>query len=374
MLAAAPATPVQLTHACLAAGFDAAVPASWGDEIIAREAIRTLENANGPLVFCVCPRATRRLGADGALASLAFACPPPPVATAAYVRAMFGPRQVHVTFVGACTAGAHSSIDVWLSPEELLADFQRRGISLGAQPLEFDAVLPPDRRRHYSDPGGLPAGTALARLTPPAPVIELRGEDFAVDLAQHLLGQTSSLIDLSAALGCACAGVTPGTDPRRSRDRVRDLEPPRSPTPVIEEDVPLPEDLVARGGGSRAANVPETPPLRTVPREVEVVASEAARPAVAVLDELPQGEPARPRSTGANRVVVGAMPQLRAAGRPLPRAYVARRRSSPRGLRQSGVSRQLSVLETPWFTSRWLLIAVAVGVVAIGGVAVVLAR
>jgi hypothetical protein len=33
VLAAAPATPVQLAHACLAAGYGAAVPASWGDEL-----------------------------------------------------------------------------------------------------------------------------------------------------------------------------------------------------------------------------------------------------------------------------------------------------------------------------------------------------
>ena len=35
VLAALPATPVQLAHACRALGYDMAFPASWGDEIVA---------------------------------------------------------------------------------------------------------------------------------------------------------------------------------------------------------------------------------------------------------------------------------------------------------------------------------------------------
>src|SRR5690348_16284732 len=35
LLAAAPATPVQLAHACLRGGFANVIPASWGDELIA---------------------------------------------------------------------------------------------------------------------------------------------------------------------------------------------------------------------------------------------------------------------------------------------------------------------------------------------------
>ena len=35
VLAALPATPVQLAHACRALGYDVAFPASWGDEVVA---------------------------------------------------------------------------------------------------------------------------------------------------------------------------------------------------------------------------------------------------------------------------------------------------------------------------------------------------
>src|SRR6185436_19392880 len=40
LLAALPATPVQLAHACLRAGFANVVPASWGDELIASAVLR----------------------------------------------------------------------------------------------------------------------------------------------------------------------------------------------------------------------------------------------------------------------------------------------------------------------------------------------
>src|SRR5205814_701446 len=51
LLAAAPATPVQLAHACLRGGYTNVIPASWGDELIASAVIRALpEFAGGPAI------------------------------------------------------------------------------------------------------------------------------------------------------------------------------------------------------------------------------------------------------------------------------------------------------------------------------------
>src|SRR5689334_17164604 len=61
-LAARPATPVQLAHAALALGFRAAVPASWGDELVASASLRIIA-ARGmrPAIHCACPHVARRL-------------------------------------------------------------------------------------------------------------------------------------------------------------------------------------------------------------------------------------------------------------------------------------------------------------------------
>ena len=357
VLAAAPATPVQLAHACHAAGYAAVVPVSWGDELIAREAIRALENAKSPLIHAVCPRAARRLADDPAIGPMVFSCAAPPVMTAAYLRAVSAPAPVHITFAGGCTSGAHASIDVWLSPEELLGEFDRRGISLHAQPAEYDAVLTPDRRRHFSEPGGLPCVTALERVIPRASLVELRGDDFSIDLAQHLLGEAPTLIDVGVALGCTCAGAMAGASPQAARARVRELEPPRAPSPVVDHDVELPREVscvtpppVANGTQPGRSSAPD-------PLSAAIPASQGATqpspglrvsPAVltAVADEPAVPEPARRRSpTPGTRVVLGAIPQARGTGRVLPRAYVARRRSSPKEIRESGVQRQVRLAE-----------------------------
>src|SRR5215204_5905632 len=86
VLVAAPATPVQLAHACLRRGFSVAVPASWGDELLASEAMSRLASRDrGPAVMCVCPYVRARLLAPGPdLAPFLVSLVSPPVATARY--------------------------------------------------------------------------------------------------------------------------------------------------------------------------------------------------------------------------------------------------------------------------------------------------
>src|SRR5689334_18226189 len=82
VLAARPATAVQLAHACRRAGFDAAVPASWGDELVAAESARQLrERGDGAAILCACPHVEARLLAPGPdLAPLLVPVVAPPVA------------------------------------------------------------------------------------------------------------------------------------------------------------------------------------------------------------------------------------------------------------------------------------------------------
>src|SRR3954466_10916878 len=90
LLAASPATPVQLAHACLRAGFANVVPASWGDELIAAAVLRRVPAiGNGPAVQSSWPIVAHRLlSVGGDLRPAMLALVSPPVAIARYVRTL----------------------------------------------------------------------------------------------------------------------------------------------------------------------------------------------------------------------------------------------------------------------------------------------
>ena len=353
--AASPATPVQLAHACLAAGYRSVVPASWGDELLARRIIEAIENTIAPLVVCSCPFVTRRLSRNADdIGSMVLSCVAPPVAAAAYLRALYAPAGVRITFAGACPSAGHASIDAWLTPAELLADLEKKGIRLVDQPTEFDSILPPDRRRHYSEPGGVPSREALRRASDALELVELEATDFAIELAQALLAGGPRLVDAAPALGCVCSGAGTGVAPHEARARVRACEPPRALSPVVDHDVDVGLDLVVLPGVPERARAaaPASPVVAL--GAAAVVDSSPSRIAMPVSSGMVastvasaprERETERKRSpTGSNRAIIGPMPQSRASGRQLPRAYVARRRSSPKGIRQSAVHRQIDVM------------------------------
>ena len=360
LLTATPATPVQIAHACMAAGFHAVIPASWGDELIAARTVERLRNASAPLVHCSCPYVSRRLTAGGnALETMVLSLIAPPIATAHYLRALYAPTQPHITYAGSCPSALHDSIDVWLAPDELMSAFTERGISASTQPTEFDSVLPPDRRRYYSEPGGLPSRHVLRHLPMPVELVELKTPDFVVDLAQHLLSSSRALIDVSLPLGCCCSGASGGVAADAARARVREHEPPRAPSPVVDHSVSIVIDSTPSDGSSSSrretpAQVVE-PPATT--REI------TPEPALISVETTPR----RRSPAGLARPVLGAMPLRRAeAGRQLPRAYVARRRSSPKGMRQSSLrTEEPASAHDEVRGKRWIWIAatgVAIGI------------
>jgi hypothetical protein len=260
VLAAAPATPVQLAHACLRRGFTVAVPASWGDELIAAEAVRRLASRErGPAVMCVCPFARSRLLAHGAdLAPFLVSLVSPPVATARYLRAAYGDHGVHVTYIGGCPSAEDASIDARLTPDAFLAELAEQGIALSEQPLVFDSIVPPDRRRWCSLPGGAPTPEVLWADSDTRTLIEIDREDVSTDLAQHIITHEHVLLDLAPGLGCACSGAIGTVPPRNARGAVTALEPPRAlgpvidPTPLVSLDVPV---------GEQSATSPSAPSL-----------------------------------------------------------------------------------------------------------------
>src|SRR5690349_7458652 len=203
LLAALPATPIQLAHACALIGYQSVVPASWGDELIAAASLRALRHhGHLPAIQCSCPYVMQRLFAAGTdLRPFLVSLVAPPVVLARYLRAIQAPRKLRITYVRGCPGATDESIDARLTAEELLATFVDHQIVLEEQPEVFDSVLPPDRRRYRSLPGGLPTSEMLwsndndghgARS-----VVELYGDELPVELAQHLLAGKPVLIDVA---------------------------------------------------------------------------------------------------------------------------------------------------------------------------------
>jgi len=208
-----------------------AFPATWGDELVAEGCLRHLAtNEQDPAILAACPHVIDLLTrAGGELMPHMIVLAAPPVAAARYLRAAFAQRTIHITYVGSCPSAADPSIDARLDPGAFLDALAERGIVLAELPEFFESVLPPDRRRYRSLPGGVPSAEQLAADDPRRALVELEGEDFLVELAQRLLTRQHALIDVSLAAGCACAGSVRG-----ARATLVALEPPRAHGPVVD--------------------------------------------------------------------------------------------------------------------------------------------
>ncbi|HEY4129629.1 MAG TPA: hypothetical protein VGM50_03385 [Gemmatimonadaceae bacterium] len=353
LLAASPATPVQLAHACLRAGFANVIPASWGDELIAGGVLRRLpEFGNGPVIQCTCPIVAHRLlTVGGDLRPAMLPLVPPPVAVARYVKAVAPPTHTRLTYVGACPGAVDESIDIRMTPEALIAMLAERNIHLDDQPRVFESIIPPDRRRFFSQPGGLPTAETLWNEYGSRSIVELEGEDLASELAQQLLTGKNVLIDVSARLGCMCSGAIAGAQPKEARANVVALEPPRSTTPVIEMES-LPLDLPVPAAPRTPVDVVAVPPSTVPPKPIAFPPPNAAMPfghrasPVRGLTAIADPRPGRVSNPNNPRPVLGNVPVARdAEGKSLPRAYVARRKSSPRSF--NALPQSNSALLTP---------------------------
>jgi hypothetical protein len=272
-LAARPATRVQVAHACRAAGYAAAIPATWGDELIAAGCARRLARRTLPsAIFCSCRRVRDRLLGPGPdLLPFLVSFVAPPVATARYLRQLYGSAPLDITYVGACPSAADEPmIDRQIRPEAFFASIIARGIVPAQEPLVFNSFFAPDRRRCVSLPGGLPIDRvlqgadgpgvaaaselddeALSLPVVPRSVVEVREVEYAAELAQYLIMSAPVLLDLAPRLGCFCSGAVGGVPVAQARAAVLALEPPRSPTPVVDTDVRVEVDLDPAADDSR---------------------------------------------------------------------------------------------------------------------------
>jgi hypothetical protein len=354
-LAALPATPVQLAHACLRAGFANVVPASWGDELVASAVLRRLsEFGSGPAIQCSCPIVAHRLlSVGGDLRPVMLPTLPPPVAVARYIRALSHPARARITYVGTCPGAIDESIDIRMTPESLMEMLAERDIVLSDQPRVFESLLAPDRRRFRSQPGGVPSvealwGTGLS----PRTLVEVEADDLVADVAQHVLNGKNILIDVSPRLGCACSGAVDGMPVREARTRVVMHEPPRAAAPVIDERTAIPLDLELPAASRSPVDVmaarPSVPTRRPVAplRSADAPHAHRASPAhgIPAVPDLrsarvagglvPPRTPTLPRSPTPPRSLpaIGSTPVVRKTeGKTLARAFIVRRRLPQKG-------------------------------------------
>ena len=360
MLAARPATPVQLAHACQAAGYAAVYPATWGDELLATACMRRVAaRGDDPAIFCACPHVSDALlevGSD--LARFLVPLVAPPVACARYLRALYGYNRVRITYIGACPGAHDPAIDARLTPMQFFGVLSQLGIDLHQQPEVFESVFPPDRRRHRSVPGGAPTSEMLAVDGDTRPLEEIIDEDWKTELAQRLLFRDRALFDLAPALGCHCAGARPGVSPAAARPSVIALEPPRASSDVIDPNVAVdvdrtlpvlpprvrdippavsgqaspPDEPRADTTAAPAPQVPESQPPESQapesPSPSPVPPPTASDPAVVAEEEARRRRAAAPVVARAAQTVPLARTE---GGQVLPRAYAARRRTPAEG-------------------------------------------
>ena len=182
---------------------------------MAEHALRVIAaRGSVPAIYCACPSLRARLLSAGSeLAPYMISLVAPSVATARYLRALQPDVALRIPMIGGCPGARDLSIDTRVSAQDFLRLLVNRGISLTRQPAVFDSVIPPDRRRFFSLPGGCPAPKALETRAPERRLVTITDEAFSTELAEHLLSRENILIDLSSPLGCTfCGGAAPGAD------------------------------------------------------------------------------------------------------------------------------------------------------------------
>ena len=241
-----PATPEQLLNASFAAGFRAVYPSVLGDELVAHEYLRLWREGNSgttirstsPIVVEYVRRRYPEL--------LAYLAPvvTPAVAQARYLQALHGER-VKIVYCGVGNFGAPEEDEApiaasitFVELDELLAE---RGINPAEQPLHLERQTL-GRRRHLSAPGGMPLKVLEEERALSLRFRKVRGLEEVSAIAEVIArsGGAAQLgfIDLlpyERDLDHPVMG--PKSQLYLRREIAHAAEPPRSPVPVVDEDL-----------------------------------------------------------------------------------------------------------------------------------------
>ncbi|HUF30986.1 MAG TPA: [Fe-Fe] hydrogenase large subunit C-terminal domain-containing protein [Gemmatimonadaceae bacterium] len=317
VIAAAPATQAQLIAACGDLGFDAVVPGSWGDELIAEATLRHLgPRSRESVVLCACPSTHAAANGDSRLTRHVLSLVSPGVAAARYLRMLYAPTRVRITYVGDCAGTADGELDQIWTVATLLEALTNAGKDPGTMP--DDAA--PGHRRYLSLPGGAPHPAALRQAVRHELVV-FSGEDSLDRASAHLERGSVSLIDLAPATECGCAGG-PARSDISSRALLATLEPPRATGDVLSPTI-RPDLTTEVTRTTSRYNVPPIVQSHGSEREVQLPAVAFGAPFATPVPPSPRR---RARISGVMRAIGGPAPATRTGeGLTLPRAYLSHR-------------------------------------------------
>ncbi len=235
-----PHAPEQIVNACHAVGFAIVTRGVTGDELVADEYRRLMADPGwGTMIRSTCPVVVEKIRHDYPdLVPYLAPVKTPLEAEVAYLRAVHG-DGLRVVYVGVCVAEASGGVDAVLTFDEVLTLFERRGVTLAAQPTFFTRI-PAVRQRHLSTAGGLPVAVLNEERQTSRRFRKVRGIGALEVLRRAVVVDEVDLgfVDLLPCEGCLDHPLLGPKEELFLRRRIaQEVEPPRSRLPVVDPTV-----------------------------------------------------------------------------------------------------------------------------------------
>jgi diguanylate cyclase (GGDEF)-like protein len=235
-----PATPEQVVNACYAAGFRIVHRGVLGDELIAREYSRVLEDEGwGTMIRSTCPVIVETIRTQyPELVPYLAPVATPIAAEARYLKQLYGLPSA-VVYAGVCITEGGGEVDAAITFTDLKTLLVRAGVQIEDQPMHFTRV-PEERRRHWSTAGGLPIEVLMEERQSSRRFRKLRGLGHLEGLARAVSVDRIELgfVDILPCEGCLDHPLLgPKEELFWRREIVGATEPARARGPVVDEPV-----------------------------------------------------------------------------------------------------------------------------------------
>jgi diguanylate cyclase (GGDEF)-like protein len=235
-----PATPEQVVNACYGAGFRTVHRGVLGDELVAKEYLRLWSDDGwGTIIRSTCPVVVETVRTQyPELVPYLAPVVTPIAAEARYLKRMYG-DETPIVYAGVCLTEGGEEVEAAITFPELRKVIERRGAKIEDQPMHFDR-LPEERRRHLSTAGGMPLEILMAERHASRRFRKLRGLSQLEGIARAVAVDRIDLgfVDILPCEGCLDHPLLGPRDQLfRRREIVTATEPPRSRTPVVDDEL-----------------------------------------------------------------------------------------------------------------------------------------